>query len=93
MEFLQQTYLSNTLQQWLLSLAIIAGAFVLAKALYWIFGSFLRRFTESTEGGLDNILVDMIETPTVFVVVLWGIWLGATRLTMPDYTREWRSAC
>lgn len=89
MDFLDQVYLSNTALQWLVSLAIIAASFVVAKALYWFFGNLVRRFTARTQNGFDDLLVDTIEKPIIFVVVLLGIRYGLGRLIMPDRLRAW----
>ena len=88
-DFLSRTYYQNTVQQWLLALLIIAGAVILGKILYWIFGRVVRRLTAKTKTRLDDIIVDMIEEPTILVVSLFGIWYGAHTLTLPDNLLLW----
>ena len=88
-DILSRTYYQNTVQQWLLALLIIAGAVIVGKILYWIFGRVVRRLTAKTKTRLDDIIVDMIEGPTIFVVALFGFWYGAHTLTLPDNLLLW----
>ncbi len=88
-DILSRTYYENTLEQWLLALLIIVGSVVVGKALYWIFGRVVRRLTAKTKTRLDDIVVDMIEEPAIFVMVLFGIWYGTNTLTLPDDVELW----
>ncbi|MES9897733.1 MAG: mechanosensitive ion channel family protein [Sedimenticola sp.] len=83
MELLQQTYYGNTLQVWLTSLVIIAFSLLLGKVAYWVFSKVVRAFTRRTKSKLDDIIVDMVEEPVVFLLVATGIWIGLTRLALP----------
>jgi len=38
--------------------------------------------------GLDDLIVDMVEEPAVFVVTLAGVWLGLARLTLAPPRRS-----
>lgn len=88
-EFLQKTYYGNTVLDWLIALAIIVGAFVLGKALYWVFGNIVKQFTKKTKTRLDDIIIDMIEEPIVFVVTIAGIWYGLNRLELHETVDRW----
>ncbi len=88
-EFLQKTYYGNTVLDWLLALAIIVGALVVGKALYWVFGNIVKRFTKKTKTRLDDIVIDMIEEPIVFIVTIAGIWYGLNRLELHETVEQW----
>ena len=81
---LTQTFYNNTMQDWLIAFVIIFLSVVLAKAIYWVFSRVVRLFTARTKTKLDDIIVDMIEEPTVFMVVVGGIWFGLNYLTLSD---------
>lgn len=83
-ELLEQTYYHNTVLDWLKAAAIIIGALLLAKALYWFFNITVKKLTSKTESKLDDILVDKVEEPVVFAVAIYGIWLGLNSLHFPD---------
>ena len=89
MDFLQQSYLGNTLERWLVSLVIIGLSLILAKFLFWFFARFARRLTAKTRNVFDDILVDTTEKPAIFIVTLMGLWFGLTRLNLSDPIREW----
>lgn len=83
-EVLTQTYYGNTLQSWLLALTIIFLSVVLGRVIYWVFKKFVRIFTSKTKTSLDDIVVDMVEEPAVFVVVVMGVWFALKSLTLPE---------
>ncbi|MCW8964048.1 MAG: mechanosensitive ion channel family protein [Gammaproteobacteria bacterium] len=84
MELLQETYYGNTLLAWLTSLGIILLSVMLGKVVYWIFSRVVRAFTSRTQSRLDDIIVDMIEEPVVFTIIVTGIWFGLTILVLPE---------
>jgi MscS family membrane protein len=88
-ELLSKTYYGNTLEQWLISFAIIIAAAIIGKALYWFFSTIVRQLTKKTKTRLDDIIVDMIEEPIVLATTLFGIWFGLGRLTFTDSQQEW----
>lgn len=83
-EVLTQTYYGNTLQSWLIALSIIVLSAVLGRVIYWVFSKFVRLFTSKTKTNLDDIVVDMVEEPAVFVVVVMGVWFALKSLTLPE---------
>jgi MscS family membrane protein len=88
-EFLAKAFYGNTVGQWLLAVAIIVGALVVGKALFWAFSGIFKRLAGKTETKLDDILVDMIEEPIVFAVTVAGIWYGLGTLTLPERVGGW----
>ena len=88
-EYLSKTFYGNTIEQWLISFAIIIGAAIVGKILYWFFSVVVRRLTARTQTRLDDIIVDMIEEPIVVAATLFGIWKGLDRLTFTEAQREW----
>lgn len=71
-------YFGYPLDKWLISFAIILGCIIAGKLLYWFFKNVVKKLTEKTKGKLDDIIIDMIEEPIVFALVLGGIWYGAS---------------
>ncbi len=84
LELLTQTYYGNTLQSWLLALVIIVLSVMLGKVVYWVFSRVIRLFTARTKTQLDDIIVDMIEEPAVFLVIVLGIWFALRTLVLPE---------
>jgi MscS family membrane protein len=48
--------------------------------LYWAIGKFVKTFAAKTKTGLDDILVDKLEEPVVYGIVILGFYWGFTRL-------------
>jgi MscS family membrane protein len=87
--FINQTFYGNTIQQWAIFLFICLGAIVVAKIIYWISGSIIKKFTEKTETKLDDIIIDMIEEPIVVAIILFGVWYGVNTLILSDAVITW----
>ncbi len=83
-EFFEKTFYGNTVAEWSVSLLIIAGTFIAAKAIYWIFGNIIKRITKKTKSKLDDIIIDKIEEPVVLAFVLGGIWFAVRYLNLSD---------
>jgi MscS family membrane protein len=88
-EILSKTFYGNTIEQWLISFAIIVAAALVGKILYWFFSTVVRRLTAKTQTKLDDIIIDMIEEPIVVAATIFGIWKGLDRLTFTENQREW----
>lgn len=89
MTMLDNSYLGNTLQQWIISLLIVLAAIIAGKIIYWIFGNVVKKLTAKTKTKLDDIIVDMIEEPIVFALTLLGIYIGVTLLVLPENVLHW----
>jgi len=60
---LETVYLGNTLQMWIIALAIAGFSIIAGKFLYWIIQKTLKVYTQKTTNALDFIFIDMIEEP------------------------------
>ena len=82
-DILQQVYYGNSVQAWLISMLIILFSSTLARSAYWLFSNVFKKFAAKTETQLDDMLVDMVQKPLVMSMVLAGIWLSLSLLTLP----------
>ncbi len=73
---LETTFYMNTILQWAVAFGIVLGFVIVAKILYWVATNILKKLAKKTQGKLDDILIDIIEEPLVFVVILVGIWVA-----------------
>lgn len=87
-ELLTDSYYGNTLQTWLIAFGIMIVSAMLGKVVYWIFSKFARAFTSRTKTQLDDIIVDMVEEPAVFMIVASGIWFALQTLVLPERLSE-----
>jgi len=92
MTYLNETlYLGNSLLSWLTAAGIILGSVIIAKILYWFFGSVVRKLTAKTKTNLDDLLIDMLEEPVAFAIIIIGIWYGLGVLELSEALRRWIS--
>jgi MscS family membrane protein len=80
---LTQEYYGNTPVEWLIAFGIVFASVILARLLYWVFSRVIRIFTAKSKTKFDDILVDMIEEPAVYMVVVIGIWIAIKTLELP----------
>jgi MscS family membrane protein len=71
---LEISYLNNTLETWILSFSIAAGAIISGKFIYWLIQKTLKRYTQKTDNDLDFIFVDMLEEPLTLAIAIFGLW-------------------
>ena len=84
-DFLDSTFYGNPISAWLIAIAIFAGSVFIAKLSYIIFAKVFKALAKKTKSKLDDIIVDMIEEPIVFALVIGGIWWAFTTLNLPDW--------
>lgn len=88
-EFFEKTFYGNTVMEWVIALGIIIGSVIISKIIYWIFGKFVKALTAKTKTRLDDLIVDMIEEPVSFAIVIIGIWYAFHTLSFPDFVNVW----
>jgi MscS family membrane protein len=74
----------NNMYDWILSVVILVGALVVGKLLYKITGGIVKSFAAKTKTSLDDILVDKLEEPVVYGIVILGFYWGFNRLHFTD---------
>lgn len=79
----------NTIESWLISLLIVGCTIVAAKLFYWIFSKFFKAMARKTSNKLDDILVDMLEEPVVFAIMIIGLWWGYEHLEFSENIQLW----
>lgn len=70
----------NSIMSLIVSLIIVIGAIIVGKLMYWIIGKFVKTLAAKTKSGLDDILVDKLEEPVVYGLVILGFYWGFNRL-------------
>jgi len=70
MKFWDKTFYGNTVLDYVICLGIILGSIIVAKILYFISKHTIKRFTKKTKTNLDDIIVDQIEEPVIFGMIL-----------------------
>ena len=82
-EFFSKTFYGNTLGTWAIAMLIIVGGIILSKIVYFIISKVVKSYTKRSKAKLDDIVVDMVEEPTVFAIIIIGVWYGIAYLDLP----------
>jgi MscS family membrane protein len=76
----EEIYYGNTLENWLISLGVIAGAVVLNKGIVLVNKHIIQKITSKTKNRLDDILFRMLQAPVLLGIILLAIWIAVSRL-------------
>ena len=52
--------------------------------LYWIFSNVIRRLTSKTKTNLDDVLIDKLEKPLTYLVLILGYWISIHYLVFKE---------
>ncbi len=83
MEFFEKQWYHNSLGDWGIALLIIIGVVIATKLIIWFIKNVLKKLSAKTETRLDDLLVEMLEEPIIYIFALGGIWFALKRLVFP----------
>ncbi|KYK26878.1 hypothetical protein AYK26_07080 [Euryarchaeota archaeon SM23-78] len=72
----------NTYQQYLILIAYILLGITVGKVFYWLSTKIIKVFTSKTKTKLDDIIIENMEKPVVFLIVLAGFYFGFGQLNL-----------
>ncbi|MEN8119537.1 MAG: mechanosensitive ion channel family protein [Bacteroidota bacterium] len=84
-DFVSETFYNNTIGEWAIALVIIVASVIIAKLVYFIISKVVKKFTERSKSKLDDLIVDMIEEPIVFAIIIAGVWYGLNFLNLTEW--------
>lgn len=79
---LEEVYYDNSLKEWLISLIIIVGSFLISKLILSINKKFIFKLAKKTNSRLNEILIRTLESPLLFGIILVALWIGLSRLNL-----------
>jgi MscS family membrane protein len=83
--FFAKTFYGNTITEWLIAFGIVILSVILGKIFHRFFKSAMRRATAKSKTKLDDLIVDMVEEPFVFTVIVVGFYAAIQYLNLtPD---------
>ncbi|MGV6861993.1 MAG: mechanosensitive ion channel family protein [Putridiphycobacter sp.] len=90
MNFWETKYYGNTILDYTIVLAIILGAILAGKILYFISKKVIKKLTAKTKTKLDDIIVDKVEEPVIFGLILGAAWyaFGLLKYAAPTLTAK-----
>ena len=79
---LNAMYLGNRLLDYFIFLAIVGFSIVLGKVVYYVTKNILKGWAEKSETKVDDILVEVLDHPLVFLIFIIGFYVGYHFLTL-----------
>lgn len=83
-EFFEKAFYGNTIGEWALAFIVFITSMLLSKLVYYLITKLVKQFTKRTKSKLDDIVIDKLEEPLVFAIIITGIWYGLSFLTLPE---------
>jgi MscS family membrane protein len=77
-------YYGNTALEWIIAGTLILLSLVAGKTIYWLFKNIAGPVIRRSGREFIDIVVDMVEEPVVFIVVLVGIRYSVETLNLSD---------
>jgi MscS family membrane protein len=82
MDLLNKIFCGNSVKEWIISLSIIVIAVTVNKLIAMLNKNVLRKMAMKSSHKLDDILLDSMEKPVMFGVILVAVWIAVGRLNM-----------
>jgi MscS family membrane protein len=83
--YLYDTYFGNTILQYLIFFALLGASILIGKIAYYFIKNVLRRVTRRTKITLDDLVLEVVEKPLIFLILIVGFYFGYKQLTLtPD---------
>jgi MscS family membrane protein len=86
MDFLDKILWGNSVKEWIISLSIIALAIIVNKLIILLNRNVLKKIAAKSNNHLDDILLNSLEKPVLFGVILVAVWIAAERLNLGTKT-------
>ncbi|MDX8411940.1 MAG: mechanosensitive ion channel family protein [Mariprofundaceae bacterium] len=81
---LNQLYLGNSIQQWIIAGGFFAAALLLLITVRGLVGRHLSRLAEASETEWDNLLVSLITRTHTALLIIVALFIATTPLEIPD---------
>jgi MscS family membrane protein len=79
---LTKAFYGNSIVEWLIASGLIIASIISAKIIYLVAGKFFKQVAAKTKNEFDDLLVDMLEEPLVFALIIMGIWYALQTLNL-----------
>ena len=84
MDFLSNEIYGNSILKWIISFVIAIISIGLSRVIYLFIKNVLKKRAEKSEGKLDDIIIESLEKPVVFGIMIAGIWYSSLQLELPQ---------
>ncbi len=89
MGFLKKMYMGISVEQWLITAAIIIGSFVVLTVLLRFVTKRLKKFAEATETQVDDVIVELLSSTKPIFLLIFAVYVGSLGVTLPKAALSW----
>ncbi|MBN2053104.1 mechanosensitive ion channel family protein [Candidatus Woesearchaeota archaeon] len=82
MAFLETMLWGNNYKQYIILIVCIIVGIAAGKIFYFISSKIIRALTAKTKTKIDDFLTQLLERPIIFLIILWGVYLGIWQLNL-----------
>lgn len=65
-------------------MTILIASILLSKVVYFLITKVIKQVTKKTKSRIDDIIIDKIEEPIVFAIIITGFWYGLNILNFSE---------
>lgn len=84
MDFFDRILLGNSIKDWATAIGIVIVTYIVTKIVYWFTSNIIKKFTAKTKTNLDDVLIDKLEKPIQYSILILGYWIAIHRLTIEN---------
>lgn len=84
MDFFDRIVLGNSIEDWAIAIGIVIATYIVTKIIYWFTSKIIKKFTAKTKTNLDDVLIDKLEKPIQYSILILGYWIALHRLTIEN---------
>lgn len=88
-EIAAKAFLGNTIHAYSIAILIVVGAVVLAKISRYVLEHKLAKWANQTENKIDDLVVDVLLRPVVFLITIFGVYIAIDYLVFPEGVEKW----
>ena len=83
MDYLDNIYFGNSIQNWLIAAGILVGLFIFLTLFKRVIKARIVRMLKKSQSGLDDFMIPLLEKTQLFTFVALGVFLGSFVLVLP----------
>ncbi len=85
MEFLETVYYNNTLEQWLIALAVLILSFIIIKIILRFIKSRLKKISAKTVSQVDDLIIILLEKTTSILILILSLYTASYFITLAPF--------
>ena len=89
MGFLNYVIFENSIRNWLISLGILVGVFLILALTKWIINNRLLNRVKKSKTEIDDFIIPVLDQTRWFSFLALGLYLGIQVLKLPAEVRQW----